>query len=66
MAKKSKPSCRKNRNLHACHPIMRKGGVHEKSQSAKRAKAKRATRQATAEWHGQSLVGQPLPKRTAA
>ncbi len=29
------------RNLHACHPIMQKGGVHEKTNGAKRKKAKR-------------------------
>ncbi|GEM_PF-2791371 len=34
---------KKFRNLHACHPIMRKGGVHEKSNGSKRAKAKRET-----------------------
>ena len=32
------------RNLHACHPIMHKGGVHEKSRGAKRAAAKGETR----------------------
>ncbi|WP_020410777.1 hypothetical protein [Hahella ganghwensis] len=31
----------KKRNPHACNPIMRKGGVHQKSNSAKRAKDKR-------------------------
>ncbi len=30
------------RNLHACAPIMRKGGIHEKSTKAKRAKDKQA------------------------
>ncbi len=51
----------KNRNFHACHPIMRKGGVHEKSSSAKRAAAKRETRRKAKEWLGCSpcyfLVG---------
>jgi hypothetical protein len=37
------PKSRKPRNFHACHPIMKKGGVHEKSQGAKRAAAKRDT-----------------------
>lgn len=32
----------KARNRHACAPIMRKGGPHEASQGAKRAKAKQA------------------------
>lgn len=39
------PKKKKLRNLHACHPIMRKGGVHEKSQGAKRAAAKKETQQ---------------------
>ncbi len=32
---------KKQRNGHAFHPIMRKGGVHEKSVSAKRSAGKR-------------------------
>lgn len=40
----------KRRNLHACHPIMKKGGVHEKSKSAKRAAIKRETRKKASEW----------------
>lgn len=32
------------RNFHACHPIMKKGGAHEKSKGAKRAAAKGETR----------------------
>ena len=32
------------RNFHACHPIMKKGGVHEKTRGAKRAAAKREIR----------------------
>lgn len=44
------PKRQKARNLHACHPIMRKGGVHEKSKSAKRAAAKRETRDKASEW----------------
>ena len=34
----------KRRNGHAFHPIMKKGGVHEKSTGAKRAAQKRETR----------------------
>ena len=45
MSKKGKDESTSTRNFHACHPIMRKGGPHEKSKSAKRAKAKRETRQ---------------------
>lgn len=40
----SKP---KLRNRHACHPIMRKGGVHDKTNSAKRAAEKQKTRALT-------------------
>ncbi len=43
------------RNLHACHPIMRKGGAHEKSKSAKRAAAKHETRRKTTEWLSRSF-----------
>lgn len=42
------------RNRHACHPIMRKGGVHEKSKGAKRAAVKRSTQQRVAEWRSRS------------
>lgn len=51
MSRRTKP-----RNGHACHPIMRKGGVHEKSKGAKRAAAKRETRQKAGEWLGRSSV----------
>lgn len=34
----------RTRNLHASAPIMRKGGVHEKSTKAKRAASKRVLR----------------------
>lgn len=51
MPKRNKP-----RNFHACHPIMGKGGVHEKSKSAKRAAAKRETRRKASEWLGRSLI----------
>ncbi|ARU57768.1 hypothetical protein OLMES_3747 [Oleiphilus messinensis] len=39
----------KKRNMHACHPIMRKGGVHEKTNSSKRSKAKRELKMITRE-----------------
>ena len=38
------------RNIHACNPIMRKGGVHEKSNSAKRSKGKRSTEKQVRQW----------------
>lgn len=44
------PNRQKLRNGHACHPIMRKGGVHEKSHSSKRAADKRETRRKAREW----------------
>jgi len=49
MSKRQKP-----RNFHACHAIMKKGGVHEKSRGAKRAAAKHTTRQQVREWFGRS------------
>ena len=39
----------KRRNFHAIHPIMRKGGVHEKSNGAKRKAARLATRKLVSE-----------------
>lgn len=48
MAKKER------RNGHAFHPIMRKGGVHEKSNKAKRAAAKQQTSRKVQEWFGRS------------
>lgn len=42
------------RNGHAFHPIMRKGGVHEKSNKAKRAAAKQQTNRKVQEWFGRS------------
>ena len=42
------------RNGHAFHPIMAKGGVHEKSKGAQRAAAKRQTSQKAREWLGRS------------
>lgn len=49
------PGRQRQRNLHACHPIMNKGGVHEKSKGAKRAADKRETRRKTREWLGRSM-----------
>ena len=44
------------RNFHACHPIMRKGGVHEKSKGAKRAAGKRETQRKASEWLARSSM----------
>lgn len=44
------------RNGHAFHPIMRKGGAHEKSNKAKRAAAKRQTNRKVQEWSGRSFL----------
>ncbi len=40
----------KPRNHHALNPLMRKGGVHEKSNSAKRTAAKRQLRKESREF----------------
>ena len=40
----------KRKNIHACNPIMRKGGVHEESKSGKRRKAKNETKKLTEAW----------------
>ncbi len=45
------------RNLHAFAPIMRKGGVHEKSESAKRSAARRELRNAVRENHYRQAIG---------
>ena len=42
------------RNRHAYHPIMRKGGAHQKSNGAKRAAAKREVHRKTNEWFSRS------------
>lgn len=48
------------RNLHAIAPIMRKGGVHEKSESARRTAARRElrniARQGTGRGHSADAV----------
>ena len=51
------PRANRPRNFHACHPIMSKGGVHEKSKGAKRAAAKHETRRKVKEWLGRSSIG---------
>ncbi|SMF65854.1 hypothetical protein SAMN02745866_04236 [Alteromonadaceae bacterium Bs31] len=48
------PKRQKPRNFHACHAIMRKGGVHEKTKGAKRAAVKHDTRRKANEWLGRS------------
>jgi len=50
MAKKQE-----RRNGHAFHPIMSKGGVHEKTEKAKRKAAKHDLNRKVKEWLG------PLP-----
>lgn len=42
------------RNGHAFHPIMRKGGPHQKSEKAQRSAAKRDTQRKTSEWLSRS------------
>lgn len=48
------------RNGHAFHPIMKKGGVHEKSKGAKRAAAKHETNKKVREWLGRSSFKIPF------
>ena len=50
------------RNGHAFHPIMGKGGVHEKSIGAKRAATKRQTDRKVQEWLGRSFLFSLLRK----
>ncbi len=45
----------KRRNGHAFHPIMKKGGVHEKSKSAERSEDKRKTKALIKEWQSRSF-----------
>lgn len=47
---------KKQRNGHAFHPIMRKGGVHEKSVSAKRSASKRALKNLLSEGSAHSAL----------
>lgn len=50
------PTKQVRRNGHAFHPIMRKGGVHEKSKSAKRATDKQQTNRNVREWLDRSSL----------
>lgn len=50
------PRKQDRRNGHAFHPIMRKGGVHEKTNKAKRAAAKQQTNRKVEEWSGRSFI----------
>ncbi len=54
------PKRQKVRNFHACHPIMAKGGVHQKSKGAKRAAAKHDTRRKASEWLGRPYAIYPF------
>ena len=38
------------RNPYVSHPLMRKGGVHEKPKKAQRASARRETKQLVRDW----------------
>jgi len=38
------------RNPYAAHPLMRKGGVHEKPKKAQKASARRETKQLVRDW----------------
>ncbi len=44
----------KKRNGHAFHPIMTKGGVHEKSVGAKRQASKKEWKKEQGEWTNRS------------
>jgi hypothetical protein len=44
------PGKKQSRNGHAFHPIMRKGGVHEKTGKAKRKAEKLQTSRKAREW----------------
>lgn len=48
------PRKQERRNGHAFHPIMRKGGVHEKTEKAKRKAAKHQLNRKVQEWLGRS------------
>lgn len=41
---------KQQRNGHAIHPIMKKGGVHEESKTGKRRKAKNELKQLMKAW----------------
>ncbi len=46
-----RPTRTRLRNPVATSPLLRKGGVHQRSKSGIRAKAKRETENALADWH---------------
>jgi hypothetical protein len=50
------PGKKQSRNGHAFHPIMRKGGVHQKSNKAKRKADKLQTSRKAGEWLGRSSL----------
>ncbi|VUD67598.1 hypothetical protein TDB9533_03873 [Thalassocella blandensis] len=54
------PKKLERRNGHAFHPIMRKGGPHEKTKKAKRAAAKRDTQRKASEWLSRSFLNTSL------
>ena len=59
MSKKTKKPNRPishQRNFHACHPILRKGGVHEKTNKAKRQAAKQSLRNKISKELGRSFL----------
>lgn len=49
------------RNGHAFHPIMSKGGVHEKSKKAQRKAAKHDMSRKVQEWLGRSSFTYAIP-----
>ena len=53
----------KRRNPYAFDPIMRKGGVHEKSNKAKRSAAKRATEKLVRERRGDASFPSAVLRR---
>ncbi len=50
------------RNPYWDHPLMAKGGIHQKSKSAERAKIRRETKQLARDWSKSSLIRQILLK----
>lgn len=44
------PTKKPQRNGHACHAIMRKGGVHQPSQKRERQEAKKALSRGLSDW----------------
>lgn len=59
------PQKQKRRNGHAFHPIMLKGGAHEKSKSAKRRAVKQETLQLAKEWLDRSDLPSTFMPRSA-